>query len=85
VEVQAARAGVLRRRLGRHPRRADDQAGGDDARLFPLFEAVSIPFVAEFVGEGGAIVPNEVMEKAAGAMLDELLRVSGAFAQLRAA
>jgi NAD(P)H-dependent FMN reductase len=53
--------------------------------LFPLFEAVSIPFVAEFVGEGGAIVPNEVMEKAAGAMLDELLRVSAAFAQLRAA
>ncbi len=53
--------------------------------LFPLFEAVSIPFVAEFVGEGGAIVPNPVMEKAAGAMLDELLRVSGAFAQLRAA
>jgi NAD(P)H-dependent FMN reductase len=53
--------------------------------LFPLFEAVSIPFVAEFVGEGGAIVPNPVMEKAAGAMLDELLRVSAAFAQLRAA
>jgi NAD(P)H-dependent FMN reductase len=53
--------------------------------MFPLFEAVSIPFVAEFVGEGGAIVPNEVMEKAADAMLDELLRVSGAFAQLRAA
>jgi NAD(P)H-dependent FMN reductase len=53
--------------------------------MFPLFEAVSIPFVAEFVGEGGAIVPNEVMEKAAGGMLDELLRVSAAFAQLRAA
>jgi NAD(P)H-dependent FMN reductase len=53
--------------------------------MFPLFEAVSIPFVAEFVGEGGAIVPNEVMEKAATAMLDELLRVSAAFAQLRAA
>jgi NAD(P)H-dependent FMN reductase len=52
--------------------------------MFPLFEAVSIPFVAEFVGEGGAIVPNPVMEKAAGAMLDELLRVSGAFRQLRA-
>jgi NAD(P)H-dependent FMN reductase len=53
--------------------------------MFPIFEAVSIPFVAEFVGEGGAIVPNQVMEKAAGAMLDELLRVSAAFAQLRAA
>ena len=53
--------------------------------VFPLFEAVSIPFVAEFGGEGGAIVPNQVMEKAAGAMLDELLRVSAAFTQLRAA
>jgi NAD(P)H-dependent FMN reductase len=53
--------------------------------MFPLFEAVSIPFVAEFVGEGGAIVPNAVMEKAADAMLDELLRVSAAFRQLRAA
>jgi NAD(P)H-dependent FMN reductase len=53
--------------------------------MFPLFEAVSIPFVAEFVGEGGAIVPNQVMEKAATAMLDEILRVSAAFAQLRAA
>jgi NAD(P)H-dependent FMN reductase len=53
--------------------------------MFPLFEAVSIPFVAEFVGEGGAIVPNPVMEKAADAMLDELLRVAAAFGQLRAA
>lgn len=52
--------------------------------LFPLFEAVSIPFVAEFVGEGGAIVPKSVMEKAADAMLDELLRVNAAFSQLRA-
>jgi NAD(P)H-dependent FMN reductase len=53
--------------------------------MFPVFEAVSIPFVAQFVGEGGAIVPNAVMEKAATAMLDELLRVSAAFSQLRAA
>jgi NAD(P)H-dependent FMN reductase len=53
--------------------------------LFPIFEAVSIPFVAEFVGEGGEIVPNDVMERAARGMLDELLRVSSAFAELRAA
>jgi hypothetical protein len=53
--------------------------------MYPLFEAVSIPFVAEFVGEGGAIVPNEVMEKAADAMLDELLRVAAALGTLRAA
>jgi NAD(P)H-dependent FMN reductase len=53
--------------------------------MYPLFEAVSIPFVAEFVGEGGAIVPNQVMEKAADAMLDELLRVAAALGTLRAA
>src|ERR1700761_63985 len=53
--------------------------------MFPIFEAVSIPFVAEFVGEGGAIEPNPVMEKAATAMLDELLRVAAAFGLLRAA
>lgn len=51
--------------------------------MFPIFEAVSIPFVAQFVGGGGEIVPNEVMTKAATAMLDELLRVSAAFEQLR--
>jgi NAD(P)H-dependent FMN reductase len=53
--------------------------------MFPVFDAVSIPFVAQFVGEGGAIVPNEVMTNAADAMLDELLRVCPAFAQLRGA
>jgi NAD(P)H-dependent FMN reductase len=53
--------------------------------MYPIFEAVSIPFVAEFVGEGGAIVPNEVMEKAAASMLDELVRVSAALRPLRAA
>src|SRR6202012_3088538 len=52
--------------------------------MFPLFGAVSIPFVAEFVGEGGAIVPNPVMEKAADGILDELVRVAAAFGQLRA-
>ena len=52
--------------------------------MFPVFDAVSIPFVAQFVGEGGEIVPNEVMTKAATGMLDELLRVSAAFTQLRA-
>jgi NAD(P)H-dependent FMN reductase len=52
--------------------------------MFPIFQAVSIPFVAEFVGEGGAIEPNPVMMKAAEGMFDELLRVSASFEQLRA-
>jgi NAD(P)H-dependent FMN reductase len=54
-------------------------------KLFPIFEAVSIPFVAQFIGEGGALTPNDVMEKAADAMLDELVRVADALRPLRAA
>jgi NAD(P)H-dependent FMN reductase len=53
-------------------------------KMFVLFEAVSIPFVAQFLDEHGALVPNEVMEKAADTMLDELLRVSDALRPLRA-
>src|ERR1700710_930920 len=30
-------------------------------KLFPIFEAVSIPFVAQFIGEGSALTPNDVM------------------------
>jgi NAD(P)H-dependent FMN reductase len=53
-------------------------------KMFPLFENVSIPFVAQFLDEHGALVPNDVMEKAADAMLAELRRVSDAMAPLRA-
>ncbi|HTR74056.1 MAG TPA: NAD(P)H-dependent oxidoreductase [Solirubrobacterales bacterium] len=52
-------------------------------KMFPLPEAVSIPFVAQFLGEHGELVPNDVMEKSADAMLDELVRVSGALKPLR--
>ena len=54
-------------------------------KLFPIFEAVSIPFVAQFIGKGGALTPNDVMEKAADAMLDELVRVADALRPLRTA
>ena len=53
-------------------------------KMFPLFENVSIPFVSQFIGEGGEFTPNDVMEKAADAMLAELRRVSDAMAPLRA-
>jgi NAD(P)H-dependent FMN reductase len=52
-------------------------------KMFPLFENVAIPFVSQFIGEGGALVPNDVMENAADAMLAELRRVSDAMAPLR--
>lgn len=52
-------------------------------KMFPLFENVSIPFVSQFIGEGGELTANDVMENAADAMLAELRRVSDAMALLR--
>lgn len=52
-------------------------------KMTPVFETVSIPFVAQFIDDEGELAANEVMEKAATAMLDELVRVSGALEQLR--
>ena len=46
--------------------------------------AVNIPFVAQFVGDDGEIHANEIMDQAAGAMLDELARLDSALAPLRA-
>jgi NAD(P)H-dependent FMN reductase len=52
-------------------------------KMTPLNEAVSIPFVAQFIDDEGELQGNEVMEQAAGAMLDELARVAAALAPLR--
>ncbi len=54
-------------------------------RMFPTFEAVSIPFVTQFIDDEGQVQANEVMDQAADAMLDELARVSDALAPLRSA
>jgi NAD(P)H-dependent FMN reductase len=54
-------------------------------RMTPVFEAVSIPFAAQFLGDEGEIEANEVMEKAADAMLVELLRYTEALRPLRSA
>ena len=40
--------------------------------MLPVTEAVSIPFVAQFIDDEGELQANETMEKAADAMLDEL-------------
>jgi hypothetical protein len=45
---------------------------------------VSIPMVREFLDEDGRLKPNEIMESAATAMLDELLRWAEALRPLRA-
>jgi NAD(P)H-dependent FMN reductase len=52
-------------------------------KMTPVFEAVTVPFVAQFIDDDGEFVPNELIEQAVKPMLDELLRVSGALAGLR--
>jgi NAD(P)H-dependent FMN reductase len=52
-------------------------------KLHPVTEAVNIPFVTQFVDTDGVVQANEVMEQAAGAMLDELLLVERALRGLR--
>jgi hypothetical protein len=52
-------------------------------RMVPLVEAVNIPFHAQFIGEDRVVRANEVMEQAAVAMLDELVRVEAAVRPLR--
>ena len=52
-------------------------------KMSPLPEAVQIPFVAQFLEDDGELHANEVMEQAAEAMLDALLRTSEALRQLR--
>jgi hypothetical protein len=51
--------------------------------MVPLFEAVSIPFVATLIDDDGRFQPTEIIEKAAGAMLDELVRAEAALRPLR--
>lgn len=54
-------------------------------KMYPLSEAVSIPFVARFIDDEGVLRPNETMEQAASGMLDELAFVEAALRPLRAA
>lgn len=53
-------------------------------RMMPVFAAVSIPFVQQFLDEEDRLVPNEVMRDAAQAMLDELAAAERALHVLRA-
>lgn len=52
-------------------------------KMQPLNEAVSIPFVAQFIDAKGDFEANAVLEQAAKAMLDELVIVSAALRTLR--
>lgn len=52
-------------------------------KMMPMFETVSIPFVANLVKDG-ELKANEIMGTAAGTMLNELYRWAEALAPLRA-
>jgi NAD(P)H-dependent FMN reductase len=54
-------------------------------RVVPVVEAVSIPFFAQFLDEDDQFVPNSELEAGSKALLDELLRLTGALRQLRTA
>jgi NAD(P)H-dependent FMN reductase len=53
-------------------------------RMFPLMDAVNIPFVASLLDDDRNFTPNETTESAAKAMLDELALVTASLAPLRA-
>jgi NAD(P)H-dependent FMN reductase len=51
-------------------------------KMVPVFESVNIPFHTQFIRDG-RFEPNDVLEQAATAMLNELVRVGGALRPLR--
>jgi NAD(P)H-dependent FMN reductase len=53
-------------------------------RMMPIVEAVTIPFVRQFLGEDGKIHANDIMNDASVAMLTEIERVAIALKPLRA-
>ncbi len=52
-------------------------------RMVPVTEAVNIPFFTQFIDDDGVFHPSEVTAGAATAMLDELVRYTGALRTLR--
>jgi NAD(P)H-dependent FMN reductase len=53
-------------------------------KLVAVTEGVNIPFVRQFLDDEEVFRPNEVLEQAADAMLDELLKVDSGLRALRA-
>jgi NAD(P)H-dependent FMN reductase len=52
-------------------------------KLLPVIEQVNIPFYQQFVDDDGVVQANEVMEQAAGALLDQLVRFEATLRPLR--
>ena len=52
-------------------------------RMTPVIEQVNIPFYQQFIDEQGVVQANAVMEQAADALLDQLLRLEASLRPLR--
>jgi NAD(P)H-dependent FMN reductase len=52
-------------------------------RMTPIFEAVALPFVHQFIDEEESFVPNDLAISSAKAMFEELARVETALRPLR--
>jgi NAD(P)H-dependent FMN reductase len=52
-------------------------------RMLPVFDSVNIPFHTQFLDSDGVFHPNEVLDQAADAMLNELVRTEAALRPLR--
>jgi NAD(P)H-dependent FMN reductase len=52
-------------------------------KMVPVFDAVNIPFVQQFLDEERRLQPNDIMETAATAMLDELVRWTASLRNMR--
>ena len=52
-------------------------------RMLPVTDSVNIPFHSQFLDSDGTFRPNAVLEQAADAMLDELVRTEAALRPLR--
>ena len=46
-------------------------------KMVTVAESVNIPFFSQFIDEAGEVRPSDAMTRAADAMLDELLRITG--------
>ena len=51
--------------------------------MVPVFDAVNIPFIQQFLDEDRKLQPNDIMETAATTMLDELVRWTASLRTLR--
>ncbi len=53
-------------------------------KMVPMVEAVTIPFVSQFIDDNGRMAPNEMLQTSAIAMFNELQRWESALKPLRA-